>query len=240
MPPPTHSVAQPVARLAALQLVEQRAQDDAAGGAQRVAHRDGAAVDVDAVRVDAQVARRLHRHHGEGLVDLPQVDVRAPPCRPWPAPCGRPASGPVSMMVGSLPITAAARMRARGFSPALRAALRRAHQHQRRAVDDARRVAGVVHVLDALHGGVLAQRGGVEAHAAHHREAGLELGHRLERWRSARIVSSSVQHRQAGDVVHRHDGAARSGLRRAPPRPAGASAARRHRRRRGASLPAWR
>jgi hypothetical protein len=60
MPAPTHRVASAVDLPRALQLVQGGAQDHGAGGAQRVAHGDGAAVDVDAVERDAQVARRLH------------------------------------------------------------------------------------------------------------------------------------------------------------------------------------
>jgi hypothetical protein len=80
---------------------------------------------------------------------------------------------------------AGARLQAGG-----RAARLRADQHQRRAVDDARGIAGVVHMLDALHRRVLAQRGGVEAHLAHHREAGFELA-RVSSVVAGRMVSSS-------------------------------------------------
>ena len=54
--------------------------------------------------------------------------------------------GPVSMIAGSEPILANARMRARGFRPGLRAGLLVADQHGGRAVDDAGRIAGVMHV----------------------------------------------------------------------------------------------
>jgi hypothetical protein len=63
------------------------------------------------------------------------------------------ASGPVSMIVGSEPMEANERMRARGFRPAFAPDLGTADQHGGGAVDDARRIAGVVHVLDALHSG---------------------------------------------------------------------------------------
>src|SRR5512139_3742785 len=42
---------------------------------ERSAERDRAAVHVDALGIDAERARRLQRHHGERLVDLPQIDV---------------------------------------------------------------------------------------------------------------------------------------------------------------------
>ena len=49
MPAPMQSVTSAVVELAPLQLVEHGAEDHRAGRAQRMAHRDGAAVDVDLV-----------------------------------------------------------------------------------------------------------------------------------------------------------------------------------------------
>src|SRR5919107_5330361 len=46
---------QAVAQVAPLELVDERAQDHRAGGAQRVAHRDGATVDVPLLVVEAGV-----------------------------------------------------------------------------------------------------------------------------------------------------------------------------------------
>jgi hypothetical protein len=68
-------VTRPRFRSRPLQLVEQGADEDRAGGADRVAEGHGAAVDVDLVAVELQVADELLGHHREGLVDLPQVDV---------------------------------------------------------------------------------------------------------------------------------------------------------------------
>src|SRR5579871_839934 len=65
--------AQPAA--AAAQLVDERGEDSRAGGADRVAERDGAAVDVDALLVDAEHPDRRDHDRCERLVDLPQVDV---------------------------------------------------------------------------------------------------------------------------------------------------------------------
>src|SRR6185437_2918771 len=64
---------QAVAQVLALELVDQGAQDHAAGGAQRVAHGDGAAVDVDLVHVPAHVLDVAQDDGREGLVDLDQV-----------------------------------------------------------------------------------------------------------------------------------------------------------------------
>ena len=72
-------------------------------------------------------------------------------------------AGPVSMIVGSAPETAVARIRARGVEPELGADLLGADRDQRGAVDDARGVAGVVDVVDLLDPVVLLQRHVVEA-----------------------------------------------------------------------------
>src|SRR5690348_15767728 len=65
--------AQPAA--APAQLEHERAEDPRARGADRVAERDRAAVDVDLVLVDPEHPDRVQRHRREGLVDLPQIDV---------------------------------------------------------------------------------------------------------------------------------------------------------------------
>src|SRR6266571_6107086 len=64
----------------AAQLADQVQRYPRPRGADRVADRDGAAVDVDPVRADAEVAHRLDGDGGERLVDLDQVQVghRAP------------------------------------------------------------------------------------------------------------------------------------------------------------------
>ena len=75
MPPPTHSVTRPRFRFLPLELVEQRADEHRAGRAERMAHRDRAAVDVDLLVRHAELLHEAHRHRGERLVDLEQVDV---------------------------------------------------------------------------------------------------------------------------------------------------------------------
>src|SRR5207344_3039820 len=60
---------------AAAELEGQVQRDPGAGGSDRVAHGDRAAVDVDVARVDPQVLHRLQRHRRERLVDLVEVDV---------------------------------------------------------------------------------------------------------------------------------------------------------------------
>ena len=65
-------------------------------------------------------------------------------------------TGPVSMIVGSVPILAVALMRARGLEAVADAEVAVADQDRGGAVDDARGVAGVVDVVDALEVRVLA------------------------------------------------------------------------------------
>src|SRR5262245_9962273 len=63
------------AATAATELVDERADDAGARSADRVAERDRPAVDVDVVLFDAEHAHRVEGDRGEGLVDLPEVDV---------------------------------------------------------------------------------------------------------------------------------------------------------------------
>ncbi len=44
-----------------------------------MAERAGAAVDVELVARNSEIARRRHRHHGEGFVDFEQVDIADAP-----------------------------------------------------------------------------------------------------------------------------------------------------------------
>src|SRR5476649_422819 len=68
---------QAVALLAHFQFVEQGAEDRAARGAERVAHGNGAAVDVDPRSVDAHVFDELEDDRGKRLVDFEQVDRKS-------------------------------------------------------------------------------------------------------------------------------------------------------------------
>ena len=117
---------------------------------------------------------------GEGLVQLPQVDVlHVMPARF--SAFSEAGAGPVSMIAGSEPIEAKERMRARGFSPAFSPNSLVPIRMRGRAVDDARRIAGMVDVVDLLDLGIALLRHRVEArhHLALHLEAGLERGQRL-------------------------------------------------------------
>ena len=75
---------------------------------------------------------------------------------------------------------AKARIRPRGLQAGLAPASLRADQHRRRAVDDARRIAGVMDVVDALDFRMRLDRDRVEAALlAHHHEGRLQRGERL-------------------------------------------------------------
>src|SRR5689334_1714342 len=64
-----------VALLRALQLVERLHREDAAGGADRMAERHGAAVRVDLRGIETEIFGHRHRLHGERFVGLDQVHV---------------------------------------------------------------------------------------------------------------------------------------------------------------------
>src|SRR4051812_19631672 len=63
------------AAAAALQLVREVQGNAGTAGADRVAERDGTAVGVDLLGIDAEGRRRRDAHSGERLVELEQVDV---------------------------------------------------------------------------------------------------------------------------------------------------------------------
>src|SRR5438132_12034435 len=58
-------------RLAALELICQLDGQDGAGGAHRVAERDGAAIWIDLLGIDLQLADHGDRLRGESLIQFP-------------------------------------------------------------------------------------------------------------------------------------------------------------------------
>ncbi len=66
---------QPVALVPVLERIDQRRHQLGARAAQRMAQRDGAAIDVQPRRIGAGRLQPGQRHRGEGLVDFEQVDV---------------------------------------------------------------------------------------------------------------------------------------------------------------------
>ena len=68
----------PVAAAAAAELVQEGGREAGAGAAERVAEGDRAAVDVEALLVDPELADAGEDLGGEGLVELDQVDLVEP------------------------------------------------------------------------------------------------------------------------------------------------------------------
>ena len=75
MPPPMHIVTHDLLGAAALAFDQRMAGQALAADAVGVADGDGAAVDVQPVHRDAQRVGAVQHLHGEGFVELPQVDV---------------------------------------------------------------------------------------------------------------------------------------------------------------------
>src|SRR6476619_992644 len=69
----------PAFEILGFERMQQRDDQPRAGGADGMAERAGAAIDVEPVPVNAEVALRRHRDHGKRLVDLEQVDVADAP-----------------------------------------------------------------------------------------------------------------------------------------------------------------
>src|SRR5882672_6405026 len=61
--------------IAPLQFVEHGADQDRAGGANGMAERDRAAIDVDLVAVELEIPDELFGDNRKGLVDLEQIDI---------------------------------------------------------------------------------------------------------------------------------------------------------------------
>ena len=110
-PPPMHIVMSAVPLARALQLVERRAEQHGAGRAERVAEGDGAAVDVDALGVDAELARSSAARTVANASLISQRSMsRALHPRRARAPSRDAGAGAVSMMTGSAPTVAIARI----------------------------------------------------------------------------------------------------------------------------------
>src|SRR6266566_1853597 len=62
-----------------LQRMQQCDDQPGASGADRMAERAGAAMDVELVAGNGEIALRRHRHHGKRLVDLKEIDIADAP-----------------------------------------------------------------------------------------------------------------------------------------------------------------
>src|SRR6516165_1660953 len=144
-----------------LQFVQHGAEDHRTGGAERMTHRDGTAVDVDLFGIELEQLLIKEHNCGKGLVELEQIDVR----------CGH--AGALQYLARHLlgPGQHDARFRPdRGegahtgarLEPHGYAGFVRAEQDRGGAVDDPRRIATVMDVLDCLDLGVPLNRHGIE------------------------------------------------------------------------------
>src|SRR6266508_4562458 len=189
----------------ALEVVEHGADEHGAGGAERVAHRDRAAVDVELLVRDAQVLLVPEHYRGERLVQLEQVDV-------LDGQTGglqhllrrRRRAGQHDRRVGAAGRgrhDPGARLEPRGLT-------RRfvADQHQRGAVHDPGRVTRTVYVVDLLDPVVLLQRHRVEAaRLADHLERRLQLAQALHGALRAHVLGV-VEQRDPVAVLDRYHG----------------------------------
>jgi len=117
------------------------------GSAQRMAERDGAAVYIDLGVIKPEGLQIAENNSGEGLVDLEEVDVCDRHFRPR-----QQLSGHVDRTRqhhrGLRTDIGEARILPRGLAPIALARLFRADQHAPPAIDNARGIAGVMHVID--------------------------------------------------------------------------------------------
>src|SRR5262249_28108956 len=145
-----------------LQLVQYSAKQHSTGGPDRMAEGNRATVDVDLIRVNLQVAHGLKRYHGEGFVDLPQVNILYAHAglvqrlaAGWRGGGGHDhglcSHGGQTAHASAWPQPVGTRVLGRG------------DQDCPRTVDNAAGVAGMVYVLDRPSLGIHAQRHFVEA-----------------------------------------------------------------------------
>ena len=202
---------------AALELVEHRADQDRAGRPDRMAERDRPAVDVDLVAVELEVAHELLGDHREGLVDLEEVDVVE-----RHAGLGQHLARGRHRRVQHQGRAVADVGHRDDAGPRLQAVrlgvVGRRQQQRGRAVDDARRVAGVVDVVD-LEVGILLQdqacegrAGVVERIVGDRREGRLAGRPGLRAWSAAAEIP-----RGRGRACRRRDRPARGSCRNGRP-----------------------
>src|SRR6185437_2178024 len=159
-----------------LQFVDHRTDQHRARRADRVAERDRAAVDVDLLAVEPEVANDLLHDDSERLVDLEEVDVLQPEAGLRQDLADRRARRVQHQgrAVAHVAHGDDARPRLQAVAPGV---VGRGQQHRPRSVDHARRVARVVHELD-VDVRVLLQDQAAESGPIF---ADLDVGHRLER-----------------------------------------------------------
>ena len=165
--------------------------------------RDGAAIDVDLRHIEAERLQEAQHHRGERLVDLDEINI------------GKLHAGGLQHLFGNVDRTGqhqrrigtdigkGAYARAR-FQTRLLTGLFVTDKDRRRAVDNARRIAGMVDVIDIFDFRMRLDGDGVEAaELAHLHERRLQGGERLH-GRSRTHVFVLRQDGQSVDVLDRH------------------------------------
>ena len=142
------------------QRADQRDQDARARRADRMAQRAGAAVHVDLVVRQLVLLHRRHGDHGEGLVDLVQVDLARASSRSCRTACWIAPTGAVVEPARLLRMRRVADDRGQRLHAEL-VGRRAAHQHQRRGAVGDRAGVGRRHRAVLAEGG-LEQRDLVE------------------------------------------------------------------------------
>ena len=163
MPPPSHIVCSAVAAVALLERVDQRRHDARAAGAQRVADRDRAAVDVRLGQDRRRSSRLAHDSTTGANASLTSNRSMSDSVSPARASTFSVAGmTPVSMYSGSEPTTVVVWMRASGCRPSRRADRAAGDHHRGAAVGQRRRVARrdlPVDLREARRVGLVVERG---------------------------------------------------------------------------------
>src|SRR5690606_18445970 len=195
---------QAVAQFTAFQFIQQGAEDDGAGGSQRVAHGDGAAVHVHFLVRNGQFFLEAHHHRGKGFVHFKQVDLvhgHARFLQRLAGGGGRAGEHDGGVCAGDRGGDNAGaglqtQFLALGFA---------ANQHGGGTVDNAGGVAGVVHVIDLFHVVIFFTSHAIEAHFTHHLERRFQAGQGFHGGVAAHMLVA-VQNHHAVLVGDRYDG----------------------------------
>ncbi len=67
---------EPAFQIAAFEFIQQRADQDGAGRADRMAEGNRAAIHIYLVAIELQVANEFFSDHRKSFVDFPQIDIR--------------------------------------------------------------------------------------------------------------------------------------------------------------------
>src|SRR5690606_7426127 len=190
--------------IATLEFVERNAENHGTGSAERMAHRNAATVDVDAVVADAGQAHEAQNHGRKSFIDLEQIDVvdrHAGALEQFGGDLGRRGEhdGRLAADRGE-GTNAAARLEAGSDAEFLVA-----EQYARSAVDDTAGVTAGMDVIERFNVRVFLQRDGGEAGVGETDERRLQIAERLHGGVGADEFVT-VENDVAEDIAHRSDG----------------------------------